>query len=193
MPIQFFIKGPFGISRTKLPGATRIQKDDIAAFWEECDLAAERGCYVFGVRAGRGILPGYVGKATRCFEQEIFTAHKLNKYHDYLAKTKKGTPVMFFAVAPDGGGKSTENAIGECELELIYLARHTNPETVNERGIKGPSFSIPHVTGDGRGRPSAATNEFLKMLDLHDPGSEDGTDGDGTFLGSLFSQLLGKG
>lgn len=195
MPVKFEIDGPYEISRTKQPGGTLIQKENIAAFWEECDLAGERGCYVFGVRAGRGIMPGYVGKATKCFEQEVFTPHKLVKYRDYMAKTKKGTPVMFFAVAPSGGGKSTEKAIGDCELELIFLARRTNPETVNERSISGPSFVIPHVTSPWRGRRSTETNDFMAMLGLNDPGEQfddDDQEGGQSILSSIFSHFLGR-
>ena len=167
MTLLLKIDGPHIVPRTPLPGGLVITKNDIARFWDELgDLADECGCYVFGIRAGRGIMPGYVGKAARRFRQEVFTSHKLVKYQTYMARTRKGTPVLFFAVAQRARGRINETAISHCELELINLAWRTNPDLENERGLKGPSFVIPHVTEPVRGKPSAAAKSFCAMLDL---------------------------
>jgi hypothetical protein len=63
-------------------------------------LLDKRGCYVFGIRAGKGFTPAYAGKATKKFKNEVFGHHKLAKYQRYLADVAKGTPVLFFVISP---------------------------------------------------------------------------------------------
>lgn len=167
MVVKFTVDGPHAIERTQRPGGSIITRENITNFWyQHEDLAEERGCYVFGVRNGRGILPGYVGKASTGFAREVFQNHKLNCYYQYLAHTRKGTPVLFFVVAPRSRGKPNISAIEKCESELITLAVRTNPNLTNVRGTRGPSFVIPHVTEPTRGRPSDPARALCATLGL---------------------------
>src|ERR1700674_4784540 len=43
-------------------------------------------------KPGKGLTPGYVGKATKSFRQEAFAHHKLTRYHQFLVEYKRGTP-----------------------------------------------------------------------------------------------------
>jgi len=167
MSVIFKIDGPFDVPRSRNWGGYVISDSDVEAFWENCPgLKAERGCYVFALRNGRGTLPGYVGKATRSFGQEIFQAHKKNRYQEFLSYYRKGTPVLFFVVAPKTRGKPNQRAIGECERELIALASRTNPDLTNRHGKKEPTFAIRHVTEFPRGRVGVAARAFNAMLGL---------------------------
>ncbi len=167
MAVKFDIEGEFEIPRTRRPGAWTIERENILAFWENCEHLANRvGCYIFGIRAGRGIIPCYVGKSACGFRQEVFTPHKLVHYHREIASTRKGTPVMFFAVAEISRGRVNGRAIEECERELIGLAIRTNPDLANTRSTGGPQFYIPHVTQAARGRKSEPTLQFLRTMGL---------------------------
>lgn len=129
MPLLMKVDGPYKVPRTSLPGGWVIEREDIATFWHQCPhLAQERGCYVFAIRAGRAALPAYVGKATKSFSQEIFHTHKLNKYQHCMARTLRGTPLLYFVVAQRSRGQVNQRAIADCEFELINLAWRTNPD-----------------------------------------------------------------
>ena len=167
MPVRFDVDGPYVIPRTQRPGGSIITRENVSEFWaKHPDIADACGCYVFGVRNGRGIFPGYVGKAANGFGREVFQPHKLNHYHQYLAHRRKGTPVLFFLMAERNRGRLNERAISECEQELIILAKRTNPELANVRGTKGPAFVIPHITEGTRGRPSKSARELCRTLDI---------------------------
>ena len=69
------IDGPLGVP---FSANKRIRLVDGAAgraLLESLKIGAGRGCYVLGIRAGQGYTPIYVGKATKSFAQECFTAH----------------------------------------------------------------------------------------------------------------------
>lgn len=77
---------------------------DRKTMWDdfEAEAAAPRlrdacGCYVFAVRAAKGMRPWYIGKAERqAFKNECFTPHKVKRYNEILQSTKRGTPLLFF-------------------------------------------------------------------------------------------------
>ena len=61
---EFLIEGPYEVPFEQRPGGRVILYND---FWTQTDdlrdLAQERGCYVFAIRAGKGATPIYVGKS----------------------------------------------------------------------------------------------------------------------------------
>jgi len=62
-----------------------ITNENIQQVWKDNnDLAKRRGCYVFGIRAGKRWTPAYVGQATESFKQETFAHHKLTRYQQFL-------------------------------------------------------------------------------------------------------------
>ncbi len=171
MAAQFKVHGPLEIPAERRPGGRAITRDVVADFWSKNpSLADERGCYLFAMRAGGGIVPGYVGKAALGpFSNEAFTHDKLSKYQQFMTHYARGTPVMFFLSAPNGRGRPNGRAITECEHDLIVLAARASPKLINVHGTSGPSFVIPHVTEETRGRPSHATLALLQALLLDEP------------------------
>jgi hypothetical protein len=100
MPTLFSVEGPFTVPTYEGKAARTITPDNVATFWRtHTGFRRERGCYVFGIR-GRGLTPGYIGKATKSFKQEVFAPQKLANYLRFLADVRKGTPVIFLIVAP---------------------------------------------------------------------------------------------
>lgn len=89
------------VRRSHERGGRIITDENAKEFWQSHGKYANyRGCYIFGRSAGKGLTPGYVGKATKGLKQQIFTPDKMNKYQKFLIKRKKGTPIFFFVLAP---------------------------------------------------------------------------------------------
>ncbi len=94
MPARFDVFGPFEIPTSKQPGGKRVDKKQLGEFWKaaEDSLPDAKGCYVFAMRAGKGMRPVYVGRASRrSFRQECFTTDKLYKLTNAMAAYERGT------------------------------------------------------------------------------------------------------
>jgi hypothetical protein len=75
----FSVVGPFDVPFTKKKVGRTINSANAKEFWTSRPaLAKKRGCYIFAFRAAKGMKPVYIGKATKTFEQEVFTDHKRN-------------------------------------------------------------------------------------------------------------------
>lgn len=147
--------------------ARTLTEENVKEFWKQHpDSGGHRGCYVFAIRAGKGWTPGYVGKATKTFKQEVFAPHKLAKYQRFLADYHKGTPMLFFIVAPKKRGQANSTHIGELERFLIQVALAANPELLNIKGTKEEEWSITGVLRSERGKPSAAAKDLKKTLKI---------------------------
>lgn len=116
MATVFSIDGPREVPYFQGKGGRTILDENVRQFWEKnAEIAESRGCYVFGIRAGKGLTPAYVGKATKTFKQEVFSHHKLTRYQQFLANYQKGTPILFFVVAPTKRGVPNISHIEELE------------------------------------------------------------------------------
>lgn len=167
MATQFIVKGPYEVGVHKGKASRTLTEENVKEFWNRHpELARLRGCYVFAIRAGRGGTPGYVGKATRTFKQEVFQPHKLAKYQRFLADYVKGTPVLFFIEAPRRKGKANSNHIQEAERFLIQVALAANPDLLNIKGTKEEQWSISGVLRPGQGKPSAAAKALKRTLKI---------------------------
>lgn len=148
--------GPIEVPVSVRPGGKSISPDDIEAFWATPGgkkVADRSGCYVFARRAGKGYMPYYVGKATKTFRQEVFTDHKLRKYHEVLTEGRKGTPVLFFVLHPVQKGRDNTKAIGDLEKFLIQALVAANPDGHKNKQNTAPRpWSIRGVLGADRGR-----------------------------------------
>jgi hypothetical protein len=105
----FSVHGPFKVPLEPNKGRKMVAKN-LSAFWSGVDeLRGRRGVYLFGIRAGKGITPVYVGMAARrSFEAEAFEAHKrADHYNPALIDYQRGNPVMFFVAHPEDRGPST--------------------------------------------------------------------------------------
>ena len=88
----------------QINGLIAADKESLSSFWSlvesehEEGISGSIGCYIFSIRAGKGILPWYVGLAEKqSFRKECFTSHKLNHYNNAIAK-RKGTPLLTLGV-----------------------------------------------------------------------------------------------
>jgi len=122
------------------------------------------GCYIFGVRAGKGIVPLYAGQSKVTFKTECFTYHKLHRYGKALAKRRIGTPVMFFLVKEQGSSA----CIDDVEAFLIQNALVKNPDLAN---VHRKAWCITGVLRSGKGPPSRSARHLRRLLGL-DTGSE---------------------
>jgi hypothetical protein len=165
--IVFRVVGPFEVHRSHESGGRIIADEDVRKFWQSYGKYADhRGCYVFGRRAGKGITPGYVGKATKALKQEIFTPDKLNKYQKFLIQRKKGVPIFFFVLAPVRKGKANLRQIAKVEKYLINLGFTANPKLVNQHYTKPERWGIRGLIRGGQGKVARGIGDFRQMLGI---------------------------
>lgn len=164
---NFIVSGPFIVPTTKLKNGRMIAKENINEFWlENKEFENAIGCYVFAFRAGKGIKPIYIGKATKGFKQEIFTEHKKNKYHEGFALQGKGTPVMYFVYLEKSQGKPNNRAIDEVETYLIQSAMVANPEILNDRKTAVSQWSVDGIVRSRPGKSGNASSSLKKCLNI---------------------------
>jgi hypothetical protein len=165
MTTNFTVSGPLEVPCYRGKAGRTITPEDIQRFWRSHPgLAKRQGCYVFGIRAGRGFTPGYVGKATKSFQQEVFAPHKLAKYQQFLADYLKGTPILFFLIAPSKKGKVNSKHIEGLEDFLIQKAVAANPQLLNVKGTQQEEWAIQGIIRSSQGKPSMAAREFKKIM-----------------------------
>ncbi len=92
----FIVYGPYEIPVNKQKYGRRISKEftEENKFWEENEMEDDRGCYVFAMKT-KGYTPYYVGKTSRAFKKECFTADKETKYNHVLAERKRDPCYVF--------------------------------------------------------------------------------------------------
>ena len=165
MKTIFSVQGPYEVPCYRGKAARTITDENIKEFWKKYpSLTKLRGCYVFGIRAAKGWTPGYIGKATKGFKQEVFSHHKLTRYQQFLADYLKGSPVLFFIVVPTKKGATNVSHIGELEDFLIQTGVVANPDLLNVRGTKAADWGIAGVLRGGKGKPNAAARKFRKLM-----------------------------
>lgn len=172
MATDLIVAGPFELKCKKQAtgSAKQVTSDNVKEFLASNEFAAvseKQGCYIFGLRASRGFMVWYVGKATKSMKQECLTDHKLKHYNQVLFDGDKGTPVLFF-VAPDGKKKKVpKGEIDDMETFLIQSALFKNPNLSNVQKTKNlPYWSIKGVVRGGKGRPTDTEAKFKKMMGL---------------------------
>ena len=167
MATIFDVYGPFDVPYYQGAAGRTITDDNVGEFWESYgDFAKNKGCYVFGIKAGRGYTPAYVGKATKTFKQEGFAAHKLAKYQQFLADYRKGTPILFLVIAPTKRGAPNLTHIKELEEFLIQVALAANPDLLNIKGTEMEEWGIAGVLRGGQGKPAKDAKEFKKIMKM---------------------------
>lgn len=167
MSTIFKVHGPFNITRTAKRGGKLITSEDGKAFWmEHSELLEKTGCYIFVRRAGKGYKPGYVGKATKTFKQEVFTKRNLSLYNEFLLEYRAGTPMLFLLESPSRRNARHDSHIRDLEDFLIQTAVRLNPELMNIRGTAKEQWGIGGVLRSGSGGHSQAASEFRQALKL---------------------------
>lgn len=162
----FKIEGPFPVPNQSGTTAKMVAEDP-TEFWKICHAIKDRiGCYVFALRAGKGITPLYVGKTINSFEKECFTDHKIKHYNYALAPYLKGTPVMFFVLYPKKKGKVNVADINDAEDFFIQVGRTINPQLRNIKGAKLPTWGVQGVIRGGKGKASKPAKDFCQVFGL---------------------------
>jgi len=139
-----------------------IPKEAVRDFWAaQGNLAEARGCYVFALRTGGGVMPVYVGRATNTFKQECFAAHKLAYHYLPALERNVGTPVMFFVKQIS---RRNISMVAKLEDFLIQIALEKNPELSNIARTHRETFRIHGVHNSGPGKPSKDALAFRQAM-----------------------------
>ena len=151
-----------------------FSKEALANFWGEVERAragiqSGAGCYLFAVRASKGMRPWYVGQSKGAFQKECFAPHKQSIYRNVMDDTAKGTPVLFLIARVTPTGKLSKsmpkNEANFIERKLIHDATNANPELKN---IQNATFvrtlEIPGVLNSPKGQPSDAVKRLKVAL-----------------------------
>jgi len=174
--MNFYPHEPFAIPKQK-NGLVVTDKKTLAEFWDEldeeteCDLSGAIGCYIFSIRAGKGVLPWYVGLAEKqSFRKECFTPHKLNHYNNAVA-ARKGTPMLTLVakytpsgklISPTGG---THRDIQHLEPMLIAKCLGRNPNLLNMKDtMLLREMVVPGLINGGKGQPTASVATFKALI-----------------------------
>lgn len=148
-----------------------------AEFWDCVDgeveegLSGAIGCYIFSIRAGKGILPWYVGLAIKqSFRKECFTSHKLLHYNNAIAG-RKGTPLLTLVpkytpsgrlVGPTG---SRHRDIEFLEAMLISSCLRRNKDLRNKKDTKLlKEMVVPGLLNTPKGKEPLSTVSFRLLI-----------------------------
>lgn len=171
--MNYEIFGDFPVPRT--PGKRGVSAENRRTFRAQLEakhpgLASAVGCYVFAIRAGRGILPWYVGKTCKQgFVQECFEPHKLNHYNEVLYSKERGTPVLYLVARTTTSGRfsrsmpATEGKF--LESMLIGMAVQRNKSLRNIVHTKFlQQLRVPGLVNPGKGPPRGPVADFKRMI-----------------------------
>lgn len=164
---SFIVRGPYVVKLKNCYAGRLIGKAEGKQFWSDHpNLEGEVGCYVFALKASKGMKPMYIGKATKSFVQEVFTDNKKNKYNEALAGRKKGKAILFFICLAKTKGPKNLKAIDEAELFLIQAGLVANKKILNDKKTKIESWSIGGVIRSGKGKSSESAKLLVECLKL---------------------------
>ena len=146
--MDFEVNGPFFLTRAKgiIDSSAAAKKQ----FWQDIEtqhtgLPDACGCFVFAIKANRGTLPWYVGKAERLsFKQECLSPHKVTHFNRAVAGRTSSAPVIYLLPHLTAGGKykspatakADHQAVQKLESLLIGMAFSKNPDLLNIKGTK---------------------------------------------------------
>ncbi|NSX02767.1 hypothetical protein [Cupriavidus gilardii] len=123
--LNFFPHTPIEIPRSA-NGLIAADTGSLADFWDDVDgklgesTSGGIGCYIFSVRAGKGVLPWYVGLAVKqSFRKECFAPHKLMHFNNVVAG-RRGTPVLTLIPKYTPNGKLVKPT-GSTHRDIVFL------------------------------------------------------------------------
>ncbi|MBI2165178.1 MAG: hypothetical protein HYU29_02090 [Chloroflexi bacterium] len=166
---EFVVHGPFKVPFSRPPaGGKTVTTDRLNEFWNQMQVGVpERpGCYIFGIRASRGMTPVYVGETANNMRAECFTPRNLNIYNQALGEYRKGTPIMFLLVRSSQRGQIDKKEIHDLQNYLIDIAFNKNPNLYNRQGKRTPKWNIRGMIRGGQGRPSEDVKSFKIMMGM---------------------------
>jgi len=174
--MNFYPYRPFEIPRQTTNKLVANDNNSLALFWEEIEdecegLSEAIGIYIFSIRAGKGNLPWYVGKAEKqVFKSECFQHHKLTHYNNCIAG-KRGTPLLTlipkftqndYFTQPNG---QTHADISALEKMLIGTCLQKNTNLANIRDTKvHKKLVLPGYLNTPQGGLAHSVKEFKNLL-----------------------------
>ena len=173
--LRYKTYGPHAIPRRTSSYGNKtcnFSKEALCAFWTEVEaatpgLSSARGCYIFAVRAAKGIKPWYIGQSKTGFKSECFQPQKRDHYHHIVNDTKKGTPVLIFVArrTTHGFAQTLSNKEADfVEGHLIGLALVNNSKLRNVKRVRHlREVQIPGVLNSPKGNSKGA-NLLRKTL-----------------------------
>ena len=90
------------------------------------------------------------------------------QYQQYLADVRRGTPILFFVVAPKKKGAPNSKHIAQLEDFLIQAGVAANPLFLNIQGTKIEEWGITGVLRGGKGKKSESARDFIKLMKIAD-------------------------
>ena len=158
-------------------GLIADDKVSLATLWQSIDeriedgLSGAIGCYIFSIRAGKGVLPWYVGLAEKqSFRKECFTSHKLKHYNNAIAN-RKGTPLLTLVAKYTPKGKlvgptgNEHRDIQFLETMLIASCMNRNGDLYNVKDTKLlREMVVPGLLNTPQGKSSVSVAEFRALV-----------------------------
>ncbi len=172
--------GEFAVPRKPTPKGKVFDdsKKVLNDFWDVVDheipgLSKARGCYIFAIKAGRGIKPWYVGQTKKTFRDECFQPQKKAHYNNVINDTAKGTPVMLL-VARHTSEKKTKLSktlpVKEADFVeqlLISSALSANSDLVNTKNTRYiKKIKIPGLLNSPPGNPGGKASLLRSVLGI---------------------------
>ena len=175
--MKYNVCGPFEVPRGAT-GLIDMSREPKKAFWKDVERRSEGlsgacGCYIFGIKSGRGLLPQYVGRTRgNTFKGECFTPHKLNHYNAAVTASS-GRPMIFFLpkVTPGGAfariSTNGHRDIDFLESYLIGVALERNANLLNKKDTKFlREMEVRGILNDSRGRPTNSAMALRSAMGL---------------------------
>jgi hypothetical protein len=161
----FIAAGPFDVPlQQRIKRAKLIDRAAARTLTSQSDGFLRHGCYVFGVRAGRGARPIYVGMTkSQNLITEAFNDKNVNRVNEYINR-QKGNPVLYIVYQKAGRGNPAKNCHPEIEEFLVTRCAKRNPKLINVHMNKKAPWSITGVVNAGSGKPSAAAARFSRLI-----------------------------
>jgi len=172
--MNFDVAGPFDITRHGKK--KNIAKESLADLKEQMEerevgLSESCGCYVFAKRAGKGIIPWYVGQACRRpILKEALNDSNIIKYNKVL--DQNGTPLLFVLPARTPQGKLRRRpekpelpVLDFLERWLISVAIDRNPDLINSKETRFlRSLHVAGIFNAKQGESTSASKKLSRTL-----------------------------
>lgn len=179
--MQYEVFGAFKVPRRKTGVGNRVlilDPNTLREFWaeideDEPDLSQAQGCYLFGIRASRGIRPWYVGQTRRTFKDECFAPGKCIIYQGVYGEVARGTPILLLIarLTPRGDafytGRGRPKEFAFLEKMLIGLALRQNSNLSNKKDTRFlREIIVPGVVNNSPGPVPDAAQALQLALGL---------------------------
>jgi hypothetical protein len=154
----------------------RIDDEKKNQFWRSIDskfpsLSNAVGCYIFVLKAAKGLRPWYVGKTERqSFARETWTDRNLRHY-EFIMSAHKGIPMLFLVAKLTPGDRfqkptirKLSGAIAELEKMLIASCLQRNSSLLNKKSTKYLDMLVPGFVNDTPGARTKGAKALAQLL-----------------------------